>query len=294
MKKIKYLATTLLLVLTVMSCTNDGGSSNIEFPQGAAPNFKKIATTDQSIDIVGLKAGGSINLGLTLSVARGDVASMKVIGFYTKGGVTGKGILKDNITTFPATVNITQNDLYNAFTALNSANDITISDKLVVSSEITLNNGTIIKMYNDNGTANYGADLANSTVFSISQTYVIACPIPNAATFNGTYKVAKDDWADYSVGDEIPVVYDAAFGTFKFKILNVNNPYIANPTTSYFIVTIDPATSKVVVTSNENFDYGPAYGPTTGTGTVASCTGDIDLKLAFGPYGTYNFNLVKK
>lgn len=284
----------MLVAFVAFSCSNDGGTSVINFAEGAVPNIKKIANTDQGLNIAALKAGQNINIGLTVSVGAGDVESMDIIGVYTKGTVVEKAILKANVTGFPATVNITQTDLYNAFTLLNSANDVALSDKLAISADLKLKDGTVVKMFTDKGIANYGADVANSLVYSVLQNYIVSCPLTDASLFNGDYKVTQDTWQDYNIGDIVPVVYNAANGTLTFRILNKNNPYIANPNTSYMNCVIDPATSKVTVTANEVFDYGPGYGPTTGTGSVASCTGDINLTLAFGPYGGYKFNLVKK
>lgn len=293
MKKIKIIFTGMLFAFIAFSCENDGGTSVIDFTEGAVPNIKKIANTDQGLNIVALKAGENINIGLTVSVGNGNVESMDIIGIYRKGTVVEKATLKTNITGFPATVNISQTDLYKAFTLLNSANDVDLSDKLVISADLKLKNGTIIQMFTDKGIANYGADAANSKAYSVIQDYIVSCPLADASLFNGDYKVTQDTWQDYGIGDIVPVVYNPANGTFTFRILNKNNPYIANAATSYMTCVIDPATSKVTVKSNEDFDYGPGYGPTTGTGSVASCTGDINLTLAFGPHGGYKFNLEK-
>ncbi|PJJ10867.1 hypothetical protein CLU83_4342 [Flavobacterium sp. 1] len=295
MKKIKYIAVTLILALMMItSCTDDGGSSVTEFIEGAVPNVVKTPGTDASLNYAALKSGGSIKIGVTMSVARGDVASMNIVGYYTKGTVVEKAVLTTGVTTFPANVTYTEADLYKAFTILNTSNDFGITDNLVISADITLKNGTVINMFTDKGVKKFGADISNSLQFTASQTYIMACPITNAATFNGNYKVVQDDWQDYSKGDIIPVVYEAAFGTLKFKILNTNNPYLVNYSTSYIIVTINPATGAVTVTSNEGFNYGPGQVYTlTGSGNVSNCTGDINLKLIFNGSGPYTFNLTK-
>ncbi|MBE0391954.1 hypothetical protein [Flavobacterium sp. PL002] len=293
MKKLKIALPILTLLLLTISCTSDGGDSNNHLQEGAVPNLKKITTADQGINIAALQNGDDIDIGLTLDVGFGEVSSMDVIGFYTKDGIISKGVLKTGVTTFPSDVHITKEDLFNAFTVLNTSADVDILDKLVISTELTLKNGTIIKMYSDDGTAIFGADISNATLFTVLQTYVVSCPLTNASIFNGDYKVVVDSWADYAVGDIIPVEYVPADGTYTFRILNKNNPYIANPNTSYMICVIDPVTSQVTVTSNEDFDYSPGYGATTGTGSIGSCTGDINLTLAFGPYGGYSFDLVK-
>lgn len=58
MKKLKIIFTGLLLAFIAFSCENDGGTSVISLTEGAVPNIKKIATTDQGINIVALKAIG--------------------------------------------------------------------------------------------------------------------------------------------------------------------------------------------------------------------------------------------
>ena len=60
------------------------------------------------------------------------------------------------------------------------------------------------------------------------------------------------------------------------------------------LVHIDDADGNVTVTSNEDFSYiGWVSVGVTGTGSVNTCTGEIKIKLCFGPYCTYNFELVK-
>lgn len=116
----------------------------------------------------------------------------------------------------------------------------------------------------------------------------------NATGFDGNYSVTLDDWADYGVGDVVPVEYDSALGVYKFKILSSNNPYLVNPNTSYMEVTVNPTTSEVTVSSNENFDYGGGFAvAVTGTGTVNFCDNSINLELHFGSNTVYEFKLVK-
>jgi hypothetical protein len=294
MKKIKLIFAILSVVVLMPSCTDDGGKSKVDFEIGATPNILKAAGTDPSINLLSVANGVKINLGVTVTVGQGDVVSIDLVGFYKKTTTYEKAYLLKGITTFPTTFKFDQFTIMNAFTTVNAPSDFTLNSSLIVTAEMTLKDGRIIKMYKDDGTPNFGADISNSSLFKVQQTYLMSCPLTDASNFNGDYKVTKDDWADYAVGDIVPVVYDPANGTLTFRILNVNNPYILNAATSYMICVIDPATSKVKVTANEVFNYNPGYGPTTGTGTVGSCSGAINLTLAFGPYGGYNFNLVKK
>jgi hypothetical protein len=134
---------------------------------------------------------------------------------------------------------------------------------------------------------------ANSKTFTLS--IFKSCPLTDASKFNGNYKVAVDDWADYTVGQIVPVVYNVASGTKVFRIMSTNNAYISNPTTSSMVCTLDTATGLVTVASNQTFNYiGWQNILVTGTGSVSPCTGDINLVLKFGTYTGNKFNLVKQ
>lgn len=296
MKKLKLIFTACTLALLALSCTNDGGSSVQALNKGAVPNILKATNSDTSINLVSVNNGLNVNLGLTISIAQGDVISYDIVGFYQKNGAVEKAVLKGNVTTFPYTYNFNQTDLINAFTSLNTVSDFTQSDKLIVSVDMTLANGTIVKIFNSDGTPNYGADISNSQSFKVSQAYVMACPLSSASNFNGNYKVVEDGWADYAVGDIVPVVYNSSYGTYTFRILNTSRPFILNGSTTYLIVTIHPADATVTVTSNDIWDYGGGFTTTvTGDGTVSSCTGAINLSLDFsGSSQNQPFTLIKK
>jgi hypothetical protein len=293
MKNLKLLL--FAFVLALVSCTKDGGESKIDLQESAIPNIKKITSTDQGLNVAALNAGQNINLGLTVGVGFGSVSTMDIIGVYTKGSVKEKAVIKANVSGFPTTVNINQTDLYNAFNILNSASDVGLTDKLEISADLKLNDGSVVKMYNSNGSVNYGSGIANFSGITVLQTYIVSCPLTSASIFNGNYRVTADQWQDYNVGDIVPVVYNASNGTFVFRILNTANAYISNSATSYIICTVNPANNTVVVTSNEQWSYiGWNTVTVTGSGTVGSCTGDINLKLNFsGSSQNQTLNLVK-
>ena len=286
----------MLLLIVAVSCENDGGTSTRETTEGAVPDIRKIATTDQGLNLLALQNGKDIDLGITLNNVEGfgDFTSLDIIGFYTKNGVTERAVLKTNITQFPATVHFNQNDLYAAFTAINSVSDVGLLDKLLITAEIKQADGTVLKMYSDKGAPLFGADIANSLIFNVSQTYIVSCPLQDASLFDGDYEVVTDTWQDYAPGETVPVVYNVANGKYVFRLLNTVNPYLINSSTSYIIGTINPVTNSVTVTSNEAWNYGPGQVYTvTGTGNVGSCTGDINLKIRFSGSAEYTFNLVK-
>ncbi len=203
MKKIKLILASLFLVVFVASCEKDGGDSVITTTNGATPDIRKIATTDAFINLVAVNDNEPIDLGFTVDVGFGDVASANIMLFYFKGDNVYKATYATNVTSFPATFNLSQNDLFGAFAELNGPDDLAVGDVLKVTAELTLKNGTVIKILNDDGSANYGADIANSNLFKVLQAYNVSCPSDLA----GTYTVLTSGFSTDSgpTPDENPI-----------------------------------------------------------------------------------------
>ena len=162
--------------------------------------------------------------------------------------------------------------------------DYTANDKFTIRLELILTDGRSFSSTNS-------APSISQSYFNSPFTYIaqFSCPITDASLFDGTYSVVVDDWADYVAGDPVPVVSVA--GTYKFRIMSTNDAYISNSGTSYMEVTIDPTDNSVTVQSNEDFIYpGFATLAVTGTGSVGTCTGDINLKLDLGWFMKYSFS----
>lgn len=192
MKKIKLILVSLFAVAMTLSCDDDGGDSKINVQEGAIPNIQKVEGSESFINLSELQAGNDISISVDLSIARGlkHVASVNVVGFYIKAdGTIEKGILASNLTTFPAVVLIKKETLLNTFTNLDTADDFAIGDELKISTDITLKDGTVLKLLKDDSTQNYGADIANSTQITppinVTQSYFVSCP----SDLGGTYSV---------------------------------------------------------------------------------------------------------
>lgn len=165
------------------------------------------------------------------------------------------------------------------------------ADQFIIRLVLVLTDG---RTYTDDASAAVEGGAFFRSPFSYSVQF--ACPPTDASLFDGNYVVVNDAWADYSEGDIVPV--EAVPGQLVFRIRSTNNSFISNSGTSYMIVTINPANGTVTVTSNECFDYLPAFGlgclDVVGTGSVGTCTGDINLVLAFGGFTGNAFSLVKQ
>ncbi|WP_031426265.1 hypothetical protein [Flavimarina sp. Hel_I_48] len=172
-----------------------------------------------------------------------------------------------------------------------SPSDYSSTDEFRIRLEYVMTNGQTWSRSDGAGT------VLTSSYFKSPYLYTVPffCSLENASIFNGDYTVTTDSWEDYTAGDVVPVVYDADNGEYTFHILATNNPYLVNADSAYMIVTIDPSDGSVDVTANEDFDYGGDFVVTvTGEGTVATCTGNINLRIDFGPSYTDNaFRLTK-
>lgn len=163
-------------------------------------------------------------------------------------------------------------------------------DQFVIRLAQVLKDGRVFTRSNSNSNVIGGVYFSSPFQYTVN----LKCRFPDASVFNGNYKVKLDAWADYAVGDIVPVSYSAANGQFKFRILNTNNPYLVN-TSSYYEVTVNPTTLTCTVKGNETFDYGGGFTTNaTGTGTVNVCNGDINLTISYsGSLQNQALSLVK-
>lgn len=184
MKKIKSLFFPLAVVMLLSSCEDDGGTSKRDLLTGGVPNIEKVGTLDSFINLNEIQSGNNISIGVTAEVGQGDVVSMNIVGYYIKGASVERAILASNVTTFPSTITLSQQDLIDKFTILNTADDFELGDQLKISADITLRDGTVLNLLNTDGTSNYGQDITNSALYSVVQTYNVSCPSDLAGTYS--------------------------------------------------------------------------------------------------------------
>lgn len=186
MKNIKKIFAVLALLMLVLSCENDGGDSKLNSKYGAVVDIQKQNNTDTFIDLVSVQNGEDFNLGVTVDLAVGKISSVDLVGFYTKkDGTITKATLVSNIITLPSTINLTRDDIFDAFANINTATDFESGDKLVISADITLKDGTVVKLINDDGSNNFSSNIATSNLYKLFQTYNVSC----SSDLGGTYSV---------------------------------------------------------------------------------------------------------
>lgn len=185
MKKIKLILVSLFAVAMTLSCDDDGGDSKINVEQGAVPNIVKSETNEAILNLLEIQEGNSITIGFSIDIFEGKVSSLDIVGIYVKlDGTAEKVILAENVTTFPTSMTLTKEQLMEKYALLNSDADFELGDQLKISADLTLANGTLINLLEDDGSQNYGQDIANSLLFSVTQVYPVACPSDLGGTFN--------------------------------------------------------------------------------------------------------------
>ncbi len=166
--------------------------------------------------------------------------------------------------------------------------DYDSSDSFTIRLESVLKDGRTFTSTNTVGTITGGSFFSSPFQYSVQ----FFCALEDASDFNGNYIVISDAWADYEAGDIVPVQFVSGY---KFRIMTTNHPFIDNQATAYIEVILNPDDGSVTAASNECFNYpGFACLDVTGTGSVGTCTGDINLVLNFGSYTDNSFSLVKQ
>ena len=303
MKKMKKIFSLLIFsfVITFLNgCSNEDKVIDQVFDQTTSgvtlktvkqdsPNFNFLNKASAWETTVELRGISEIN----------KVKEVKLFVNHTTNKVTSKEVL---LKTFPisAFVKAPPYDFPNAklsatfgetLTSLSLTDGkYTANDKFQMRLEVILEDGRTYSNTNSSGTITGGSFFSSPYIYSVQ----FSCPLNDASLFNGNYKVTVDAWSDYAIGAVVPVVYSVTNGQYKFRILNSNNPYLVN-TFSYYEITVNPSDGKVTVVSNETLDYGGGFKTNvTGSGSVGSCTGDINLTLNFsGSSQNQNFSLIK-
>jgi len=201
MKNIKKIFAILTLLMLALSCENDGGDSKIDTKYGAVVDIQKQSNTDNFIDLLAVQAGGDFNIGFSVNLGIGEISSIDIVGFYIKAnGTLDKATLFSNIVSLPKTFTLKHNDLYNAFDNVNTPADFESGDKLIISAEITLKNGTLLKIINDDASNNFSSNIATSNLYKVFQTYNVACASYLAGTYQFTTTNVKAPTGESAAG----------------------------------------------------------------------------------------------
>ena len=202
---------------------------------------------------------------------KNDIAPQKFDLVVIKNGdpATVKS-LKEGINTFPTTVEITGSMLASAF------GTPVEGDKFDIGADVTTANGQKIEAFPLTGNP-YGSSIAGQPGSNTSVQYIVLCAF-NKASFNGTYNVVQDDWADFEVGD--PIAVQPGVGDNQILVTAYPSPAFGK-NRKPMVVDIDPATSVATVADQVIGDYdgAPPGATVRGSGTVNPCGDRISILL---------------
>jgi len=184
--------------------------------------------------------------------------------------------IQANVTTFPASIQVTGTQLTTLFDST-----IRLGDEFEIGADVTTINGQKFEAFPEAGNP-YGADTSALPGSRFSIEYVADC-VFDIASFNGWYTVVGNtigggDWGDLKVGDGVAV--SAGGNEISVFAYPYNQPlYIVYP----MICQVDPVTYDVTITRqiiglNTIFSW-PMIWAEPGTGTVSPCGDAITLNM---------------
>ena len=177
-----------------LSCDDDGGDSKLTLETSAVPDIQKAEGSEAIINLLAIQEGEDISISFTADIGLGTVSSMDVVGYYfAADGTVEKVIIANDVTTFPTTVTLNKQQLIDTFTALNSDADFILGDQLVITADLTLTDGTLVNMLTDEGGRNFGTDIQNSPLFSVTQSYTVSCPSDLGGTYSSVSSGSSTD-----------------------------------------------------------------------------------------------------
>lgn len=182
MRKIYRIISALTFVLSILSCEDDGGSSQIELIEAAVPNFQIEEGAVNFADFISIEEGQDFDLSFEAGVTFGNLTKGDIVAVYIKSddpetevdeSETFSQTLLENVS-FPEKVTVSFFETVNSFDGL-SVDDITLGDRLIISSRLIGNDGTLLNTIDDDGNVLLGGNLRGNPLFNALLTYPVSC-----------------------------------------------------------------------------------------------------------------------
>lgn len=294
----------MLPLLVVTSCVDEDKLFELsDFKNGAIPNLVQTANDDGFINLLDLNStvmeftvdfavdfdqddtgqGGSGKESNSLMWA--DVASFDLELTYTNAvtGTIEKGVI-GNFTSWPATVNLSVDDLIAAIPSITSQADLNLADQFVFVSGVNLADGTKLPAFVKNPAGDpvpgYSVNFngaGNNPGVNFSLVYNVSCPSDIPTT--GTWSAATQDGAFgvfsthtgitlTALGSGKYIISDATGGFYTAFGFNVDQP-----------VTFEDVCNSLTIIDNGNaqFNIGTDAGNGFPAGTWDPVTETITL-----------------
>jgi hypothetical protein len=147
---------------------------------------------------------------------------------------------------------------------------------------------------------NSGSGLITGPYYNTAFTFIAYIVCPFVGPIAGSYKVVRDDWADWSAGDIVQVTDGPGANVVNLSQVYPNGGTVVKP----LLVNVDPATGTATIPKVNYGTYGGSPAIAVGTGAnglagyVFSCTGymtlSIDQNVGGTDYGANTLQLQKQ
>ncbi|KAA2244675.1 hypothetical protein F0L74_01495 [Chitinophaga agrisoli] len=267
MNKIFSLMILCAAVLMVSSCRDKDNPAIPDLKRTVLPQFVK----DTSVDVLIQDPAtfrGRFNVGLYF--ANDNKPQKMDIVVVMNGDKSKIKTLKANVSSFPATIDVTADQLAQLFGK--TAADIQTGDAFDIGADVTLTDGTFIPIFRTDGTEPYGGDAQNFPGSSLSIQYKKVCPL-DINDLLGTFTVDDPDFWEASY----PVTI-ALEGTNVLKITG----WVQDPT-AVIRFNVNLKTQEITVPKQvylPTLPGTPYHKPAAeGTGTVDACATTMSVRL---------------
>jgi len=279
---------TLLVALTFFACRKSDNPKIPELARVPVPSLSLDASSDAIISPSDpLTFDGKVIVDLFF---KDDIPPKKFDFVIIKNGEPSSvKVVKENITTFPTTVELTGQQLVDLF-----GENIEDGDEYTVGVNVTTQDGKLYEAFPLEGAA-YGTGVPNENG-GVQTTIKFLKPCTFVSDeYDGEFTVVSDEWNDYAAGSVIPVTkIDDTHISFEYNV----DAGTAQP----IIMEIDPSTNGITVTRAEYGEYGgdAVFAQTAdNSSSVNPCDISLTLKLQHtapdgGDYGIYTIKLKKK
>lgn len=277
------------VLLLLAGCRKEDNPKIPELTRVPVPKITLDASSDAFINPVDPASfKGKVVVGLHFQ----EDAPLRKMDLVIRKNNNTTRVFRENITSFPTTVEFTGQQLITLFGA-----PIVGGDKFDVGVNITTVEGQVFEAF-PSGAAGYGSGIGNMVGASTSVSYLTPCPF-DATKYVGDFEVVQDEWADYKAGSVIPVkMVSATQLSFEYNV----DAGSAQP----IILTINPANNSITVAKQAygTYTFPPpvmfsAQSVAGPANAVNPCDLSISVRLnhtdANGTnYGNYTIKLKKK
>ena len=283
----KYLYYFLLAFTLLAGCSKNDGPipKDIVLDRTPEPQVTKSGGS-QAIDVTNLASfQAKFDVGVYYT---SDIQPSKYdVVIRKNGNDTTVKFFKKDITTFPTSLEINVNDLETLF-----GEPVVLGDNYDIGVDMYMASGKKYEAFPLVGTG-YGSGISQQPGATPSIRYSAICQYHDEA-YQGDFKIIKDDWGDYAVGDIVTVTrIDATHFSFKY----------AAPDALPIIITVNPLTNilsvakQVYTPDGYGFGYGAISAETKSSdldNIVSPCDEKFGIRLyhtvsagSFTPDGAY-------